>query len=139
MNHNGRGTALGAGAYDQTMWGGLLQAGLTYSFLLPGVPANAGVLRKHAGKAVVHYVHFDAKNIPRTSANSGLHDIRNVSCQLLTSNETRGVDLLATLNPTDAGNCGIVLADAAKTLKRAEADYLQQTRRTGRCDDTYGS
>jgi hypothetical protein len=139
MNDNGRVTALAAGAYDQTMWGGLLQAGLTDSFLLPGVPANAGALRKHDGKAAVSYIHFDTKNISRTGANYGLHDIRNVSCQLLTSNETLGFDLLATLNPTDAGNCGIVLADAAKTLKRAEADYLQQTRRTGRCDDIHGS
>jgi arginase family enzyme len=126
---------LAAGAYDQTMCNSLLHARLSDSFLLPGVPAHADALRKHDGKAAVYGIHFDAKNISCTGANYGPHDIRDVSCQLLTSNAILGFDLLATLNSADAGNCGIVLADAAKTFERAEADYLQQTRRTYSCDD----
>lgn len=111
---------------DPTMWSSLLHAGLSNSFMrLPHVPANAEKLREAGAKAAIYGIPFDATNISRTGANYGPRGIRDVSCQFLTFNATLGFDLLAELNPVDAGDTDIVLANAEKTFERAQADLSQ--------------
>ncbi|MCB0830610.1 MAG: agmatinase [Solirubrobacterales bacterium] len=115
--------ALVAGEKDPTMWSSLLHAGLSNSFLrLPHVPADAEALREHGAKAAIYGIPFDATNISRTGANYGPRGIRDVSCQFLTFNATLGFDLLEALNPVDAGDTDIVLANAEKTFARAQSD-----------------
>jgi len=114
------------GSADPTMWSSLLHAGLSNSFLrLPHVPADAAALREHGARAAIYGIPFDATNISRTGANYGPRGIRDVSCQFLTFNATLGFDLLEALNPVDAGDTDIVLANAEKTFERAQADLGQ--------------
>lgn len=130
-----RETALAAGAYDQTMWNSLRHAGTNSSLLLPGGPATSYAPHRRYTNASGYRTHFGAKDIPSTSANHGPHEIHDVSCHRLTSNATPGPDSLATLDPADAGNCGIVVATVAKTFERLEVGCLQQLRRIYLCND----
>jgi agmatinase len=110
-------------AIDPTMWSGLLHAGLSGSFLqLPHVPPAAQALRAHGAKAAIYGLPFDATNISRTGANFGPRGIRDVSRMSLSYNATLDIDLRDALNPVDAGDCPVVLANAEKTFARAQAD-----------------
>jgi len=105
------------------MWSSLLHAGLAGSFLrLPHVAANEQALREHGAGAAIYGLPFDATNISRTGANYGPRGIREVSCQFLTYNATFDFDLLETLNPVDAGDCEVALANPQRTFERAQAD-----------------
>src|SRR5215212_10796680 len=133
-NDTDRETALAAGAYDQTMWNSLRHAGTNSSLLLPGGPATSYAPHRRYTRASGCRVHFGAKD-PSTGANHGPHEIHDVSCHPLTSKTTPGPDSLATLDPADAGNCGIVVATVAKTFERLEVGCLQQARRIYLCND----
>jgi hypothetical protein len=134
-----RETALAAGAYDQTMWNSLRHADTNSSLLLPGVPATSYAPHRRYTKASGYRIHFGAKDIPSAGANHGPHDIHDVSCHPLTSNATLGPDLLAALDPADAGNCGIVVATAAKTFEHLEVGCVQQARRIPPVQQHHGS
>lgn len=113
----------GDSAADPTMWSSLLHAGLGNSFMrLPHVPAESEALRAYGAGAAIYGVPFDATNISRTGANYGPRGIRDVSCQFLTFNATLGFDLLEALNPVDAGDVDVVLANAERTFERAETE-----------------
>jgi agmatinase len=108
---------------DPTMWSSLLHAGLAGSFLrLPHVAADEQALREHGARAAIYGLPFDATNISRTGANYGPRGIREVSCQFLTYNATFDFDLLEALNPVDAGDCEVALANPQRTFERAQAD-----------------
>jgi agmatinase len=105
------------------MWTGLLHSGLVGSFMgLPHVAADTEALREHGAKAAIYGIPFDATNISRTGANYGPRGIRDVSCQFTTYNATLDFDLLEALNPVDAGDCAIALANPERTFARAQAD-----------------
>jgi agmatinase len=115
-----------ADASDPTMWTSLLHRGLSNSFLrLPHVPPDAGALREYGARAAIYGIPFDATSISRTGANYGPRGIRDISCQFLTFNATLGFDLLEALNPVDAGDTDVVLANAEKTFARAQQDIGQ--------------
>jgi agmatinase len=108
---------------DPTMWSSLLHAGLAGSFLrLPHVAADEQALREHGARAAIYGLPFDATNISRTGANYGPRGIREVSCQFLPYNATFDFDLLEALNPVDAGDCEVALANPQRTFERAQAD-----------------
>ncbi len=110
---------------DPTMWSGLLHSGLAGSFLqLPHVPPNAEALRAHGARAAVYGIPFDATNISRSGANFGPKSIRDVSRMGLTYNATLDVDVIG-LNPVDAGDCAIALANPETTFARAQADISE--------------
>jgi agmatinase len=105
------------------MWSSLLHSGLVGSFMrLPHVAADTAALRKADARAAIYGIPFDATNISRTGANYGPRGIREVSCQFLPYNATLDFDLIEALNPVDAGDCDIVLANAAKTFANAQTD-----------------
>ena len=111
---------------DTTMWTSLLHAGLAGSFLkLPHVPPDADALRSHGAQAAIYGIPWDSTSISRTGANYGPRGIREISGQFLTYNATWDFDLVEALNPVDCGDCDVVLANAAKTFDRAEADIAQ--------------
>ncbi len=111
---------------DTTMWTSLLHAGLAGSFLkLPHVPPDADALRTHGAQAAIYGIPWDSTSISRTGANYGPRGIREISGQFLTYNATWDFDLVEALNPVDCGDCDVVLANAAKTFDRAEADIAQ--------------
>jgi hypothetical protein len=116
------------------MWNSLRHAGTNSSLLLPGGPATSYAPHRRYTRASGCRVHFGAKD-PSTGANHGPHEIHDVSCHPLTSKTTPGPDSLATLDPADAGNCGIVVATVAKTFERLEVGCLQQLRRIYLCND----
>ena len=111
---------------DKTMWTSLLHAGLAGSFLkLPHVAPQADGLREHGARAAIYGIPWDSTSISRTGANYGPRGIREISGQFLTYNATWDFDLVEALNPVDCGDCDVVLANAAKTFERAEADIAQ--------------
>ena len=108
---------------DTTMWTSLLHAGLAGSFLrLPYVPPDAEALKAHGARAAIYGIPWDSTSISRTGANYGPRGIREISSQFLTFNATWDFDLVEALNPVDCGDCDVVLANAARTFERAEAD-----------------
>ncbi len=108
---------------DPTMWSSLLHSGIIGTFMrLPHVPPQAPALRAADARAAIYGLPFDATNISRTGANYGPRGIREISCQFLPYNATLDFDLIETLNPIDAGDCEIVLANPEKTFARAQQD-----------------
>ena len=108
---------------DTTMWTSLLHAGLAGSFLrLPYIPPDAEALKAHGARAAIYGIPWDSTSISRTGANYGPRGIREISSQFLTFNATWDFDLVEALNPVDCGDCDVVLANAARTFERAEAD-----------------
>lgn len=111
---------------DPTMWSTLLHSGLAGSFLrLPHVAPRQSALREYGAGAAIYGLPFDATNISRTGANYGPRGIREVSCQFLTYNATFDFDLVAALNPVDAGDCEIALANPERTFERAQKDVAE--------------
>ncbi|MDQ2700289.1 MAG: agmatinase [Actinomycetota bacterium] len=136
MNQSGSSSA--SGVSDPTMWSSLLHAGLSNSFMrLPHVAPDAEALRAHGAKAAIYGIPFDATNISRTGANYGPRGIRDISCQFLPFNATFDFDLMDALNPVDAGDTDIVLANAEKTFERAQKD-LTEIIRSGALPVTLG-
>ncbi len=108
---------------DTTMWTSLLHAGLAGSFLrLPHIPPDAEALTAHGARAAIYGIPWDSTSISRTGANYGPRGIREISSLFLTFNATWDFDLVEALNPVDCGDCDVVLANAARTFERAEAD-----------------
>ncbi len=137
MKDTDRETALAAGAYDQTMWNGLFRAHTSNSPRVPGVVAIADAPRRRDAETLVCRIRFDAKNLSHAGANYWPHDIRDLSCQLPTPDATAGFALLTTFDPTDAGECGTLLANAVRISEQAvtKASYLYQTHRIYPCSE----
>lgn len=111
---------------DATMWSSLLHAGLAGSFMkLPYVPPQTEALRGAGARAAIYGIPWDSTSISRTGANYGPRGIREVSCQFLPYSATLDFDLVEALNPVDCGDASVVLANAEKTFRNAQADISQ--------------
>jgi agmatinase len=108
------------------MWSSLLHAGIAGSFMrLPYVPPQAEALREARARAAVYGIPWDSTSISRTGANYGPRGVREVSCQFLPYSATLDFDLIEALNPVDCGDASVVLANAEKTFRGAQADLSQ--------------
>lgn len=111
---------------DPNMWTTLLHGGFAGTFMgLPHVPAQTAALREHGAGAALYGIPFDATSISRTGANYGPRGVREVSCQLRPYQARFDFDLLAALNPVDAGDVDLALGNAQKTFERAQHDIGQ--------------
>ncbi len=111
---------------DATMWSSLLHAGIAGSFLrLPYVPPQTDALREAGALAAIYGIPWDSTSISRTGANYGPRGVREVSCQFLPYCATLDFDLLDALHPVDCGDASVVLANAEKTFRNAQADIGQ--------------
>lgn len=113
----------GVTASDPTMWSGLLHGGLGGSLLrLPFCEPSREKIRESGAKAAFYGIPFDGTSISRTGANYGPRSLREMSAQFLSYNAYLDFDLIEALNPVDAGDCQVALANAAKTFERASHD-----------------
>jgi guanidinobutyrase len=111
---------------DETMWSGLLHAGLAGSFLrLPHLAPSSDALAAHGAGAAIYGIPWDSTSISRTGANYGPRGMREISCQFLTYSAMLDFDLLAALNPVDCGDAQVVLANAERTFESAQRDVSE--------------
>ena len=107
---------------DETMWSGLIHAGIAGTlFRLPYVPADRKAIAQ--AKLDVGFLGFpfDSTSISRTGANYGPRGIREHSSLFLTYNATSDIDLAQKLAMADCGDVPVVPGDVTATMDKAQA------------------
>ena len=111
---------------DDTMWAGLLHAGVHGTFMkLPFVPPEAEALRRVGASVAVLGFPWDSSCISRSGANYGPKAIREASDQFLLYNASSGIDLAAHYTLVDCGDVAVLPANGQITMDRAEAMFAE--------------